>query len=42
VAPREKVGSLMRDAVIAQLQVETQKGIVQEGKLDERVIIRNH
>jgi 2',3'-cyclic-nucleotide 2'-phosphodiesterase (5'-nucleotidase family) len=41
-APREKTGMYMRDAVIEQLRIETKKGIIQEGLLDERILIRNN
>lgn len=41
-APRELTGSFMRDAVIEQLRVETKKGRIQQGFLDERILIRNH
>ncbi|MEY3320888.1 MAG: hypothetical protein RLZZ417_471 [Bacteroidota bacterium] len=41
-APREKTGMYMRDAVIEQLRVETKKGIIQQGLLDERIVIRNN
>lgn len=41
-APREKTGMYMREAVIEQLRIETKKGIIQEGLLDERILIRNN
>jgi len=41
-APREKTGMYMRDAVIEQLRIETKKGIIQQGLLDERILIRNN
>ena len=41
-APREKTGMYMREAVIEQLRIETKKGIIQQGMLDERILIRNN
>ena len=41
-APREKTGMYMREAVIEQLRIETKKGIIQQGILDERILIRNN
>lgn len=41
-APREKTGMYMREAVIEQLRIETKKGIIQQGVLDERILIRNN
>lgn len=42
IAPREKTGMFMREAVIEQLRLETKKGIIQKGNLDERILIRNN
>lgn len=41
-APRDKTGMYMREAVIEQLRIETKKGIIQQGMLDERILIRNN
>ena len=41
-APREKTSMYMREAVIEQLRIETKKGIIQQGMLDERILIRNN
>lgn len=41
-APREKTGMYMREAVIEQLRIETKQGIIQQGILDERILIRNN
>jgi 2',3'-cyclic-nucleotide 2'-phosphodiesterase (5'-nucleotidase family) len=42
IAPREKSGMFMREAVIEQLRIETKKGMIQQGMLDERILIRNN